>query len=92
MAEGMSNPRPGTIHTEVSDAWRLGSLVVFKLVPLSKATVPPSTVMAYRFAAYAAALGDRFVARMLPDSAAQREGLSPFFEYVVARPPVRTAQ
>jgi dienelactone hydrolase len=55
------------------------------------------TVMAYRFAgdkfckaerfaAYEAALGDRFVARVLPDSAAQREGLSPFFEQVVASP------
>jgi dienelactone hydrolase len=55
------------------------------------------TVMAYRFdgdrfckaerfAAYAAALGDRFVARVLPDSAAQREGLTPFFQHVVASP------
>ncbi len=55
------------------------------------------TVMAYRFAgdkyckaerfaAYQAALGERFVARVLPDSAAQREGLSPFFEHVVASP------
>jgi len=55
------------------------------------------TVMAYRFAgdkfckaerfaAYSAALGDRFVARVLPDSAAQREGLSSFFEHVVASP------
>ena len=55
------------------------------------------TVMAYRFegdkyckaerfAAYSAALGDRFVARVLPDSAAQREGPSPFFEHVVASP------
>jgi hypothetical protein len=41
---------------------------------------------AERFAAYAAALGERFVARILPDSAAQREGLSPFFERVVASP------
>jgi len=55
------------------------------------------TVMAYRFAgdkyckaerfaAYQAALGERFVARVLPDSAAQREGLPPFFEHVVASP------
>jgi dienelactone hydrolase len=55
------------------------------------------TVMAYRFdgdrfckaerfAAYSAALGDRFVARVLPDSAAQREGLTPFFQHVVASP------
>jgi dienelactone hydrolase len=55
------------------------------------------TVMAYRFAgdkyckaerfaAYQAALGDRFVARVLPDSAANREGLSTFFEHVVASP------
>jgi dienelactone hydrolase len=55
------------------------------------------TVMAYRFegdkfckaerfAAYSAALGDRFVARVLPDSAAQRAGLSSFFEHVVASP------
>lgn len=41
---------------------------------------------AERFAAYEAALGDRFVARVLPDSAARREGLSPFFEHVVASP------
>ena len=41
---------------------------------------------AERFAAYAAALGDRFVARILPDSAARREGLPPFFERVVASP------
>lgn len=55
------------------------------------------TVMAYRFAgdkyckaerfaAYQAALGNRFVARVLPDSAARRDGLSPFFEHVVASP------
>lgn len=55
------------------------------------------TVMAYRFegdrfckaerfAAYAQALGDRFIARVLPDSAANRGSLSPFFEHVVASP------
>jgi len=55
------------------------------------------TVMAYRFdgdrfckaqrfAAYAEALGERFVARVLPDSAAKRDGLAPFFEQVVAGP------
>jgi dienelactone hydrolase len=55
------------------------------------------TVMAYRFegdrfckaerfAAYSAALGDRFVARVLPDSAANRHTLAPFFEQVVASP------
>jgi dienelactone hydrolase len=55
------------------------------------------TVMAYRFegdrfckaerfAAYSAALGDRFVARVLPDSAANRDNLAPFFEHVVASP------
>jgi len=55
------------------------------------------TVMAYRFdgdrfcraerfAAYAQALGDRFIARVLPDSAARRDGLAPFFEHVVASP------
>ena len=54
------------------------------------------TVMAYRFegdrfctaqrfAAYAEALGDRFVGRVLPDSAANRD-LPPFFEQVVASP------
>ncbi|HJV79376.1 dienelactone hydrolase family protein [Noviherbaspirillum sp.] len=54
------------------------------------------TVMAYRFqgdrfctaqrfAAYSKALGDRFVARVLPDSAASRE-TPPFFEKVVACP------
>src|SRR5580704_1060415 len=54
------------------------------------------TVMAYRFegdqfckaqrfAAYAEALGDRFVARVLPDSAANPEP-PPFFEHVVASP------
>lgn len=41
---------------------------------------------AQRFAAYAQALGERFVARVLPDSAANREGLAPFFEHVVAGP------
>jgi len=55
------------------------------------------TVMAYRFegdrfckaqrfAAYAEALGDRFVARVLPDGAANRDSLAPFFEHVVASP------
>lgn len=55
------------------------------------------TVMAYRFegdrfckaerfAAYAKALGDRFVPRVLPDSAANRDSLAPFFEHVVATP------
>lgn len=55
------------------------------------------TVMAYRFegdrfckaerfTAYAKALGDRFVPRVLPDSAANRDSLSPFFKHVVASP------
>jgi dienelactone hydrolase len=55
------------------------------------------TVMAYRFegdrfckaerfAAYTEALGGRFVARILPDSAANRDHLNPFFEQVVASP------
>jgi len=55
------------------------------------------TVMAYRFegdkfcraerfAAYSGALGDRFVARVLPDSAANTQTLAPFFEQVVASP------
>jgi dienelactone hydrolase len=55
------------------------------------------TVMAYRFegdrfckaqrfAAYSEALGDRFVARVLPDSAANREDAPPFFEQVVKSP------
>jgi hypothetical protein len=54
------------------------------------------TVMAYRFqgdkfctaqrfAAYAEALGDRFVARVLPDEAANRD-TAPFFANVVACP------
>ena len=41
---------------------------------------------AERFEAYRRALGDRFVARVLPDSAARREGLAPFFAEVVAGP------
>jgi dienelactone hydrolase len=41
---------------------------------------------AERFAAYAEALGERFVARVLPDSAAQRDSLAPFFEHVVKSP------
>lgn len=55
------------------------------------------TVMAYRFegdafcraerfAAYSGALGERFVARVLPDGAAGRDSLSPFFEQVVPGP------
>ena len=55
------------------------------------------TVMAYRFegdrfckaerfAAYSAGLGDRFIARVLPDSAANSASLAPFFEKVVASP------
>jgi dienelactone hydrolase len=55
------------------------------------------TVMAYRFegdrfckaqrfAAYSEALGDRFIPRVLPDSAANRESLAPFFKHVVASP------
>ena len=40
---------------------------------------------AQRFAAYARALGDRFVGRVLPDSAANRD-TPPFFERVVACP------
>jgi len=54
------------------------------------------TVMAYRFAgdrfckaqrfaAYSEALGERFIARVLPDSAANRD-TPPFFEQVVASP------
>jgi dienelactone hydrolase len=54
------------------------------------------TVMAYRFegdrhcgaqrfAAYSEALGDRFVARVLPDGAASRD-TTPFFEHIVASP------
>jgi dienelactone hydrolase len=41
---------------------------------------------AERFAVYSQALGDRFVARVLPDSAAGKEGLAPFFEKVVNCP------
>jgi dienelactone hydrolase len=55
------------------------------------------TVMAYRFegdkfckaqrfAAYSEALGERFIARVLPDSAANTTTLAPFFEHVVASP------
>jgi dienelactone hydrolase len=55
------------------------------------------TVMAYRFegdrfckaerfAAYSKALGERFVARILPDSAANTTSLAPFFEHVVKSP------
>lgn len=40
---------------------------------------------AERFAAYAQALGDRFVARVLPDSAANPE-TPPFFRHAVASP------
>jgi len=40
---------------------------------------------AERFAAYAGALGERFVARVLPDSAAHRDP-PPFFKHVVASP------
>jgi dienelactone hydrolase len=40
---------------------------------------------AQRFAAYSHALGDRFIARVLPDSAANRD-VPPFFEHVVASP------
>lgn len=40
---------------------------------------------AERFAAYQQALGDRFVARVLPDSAANTD-VAPFFEHVVASP------
>jgi dienelactone hydrolase len=54
------------------------------------------TVMAYRFAgdrfcraqrfaAYSQALGDRFIGRVLPDSAASHD-TPPFFEHVVASP------
>ena len=41
---------------------------------------------AQRFAAYSEALGSRFVARFLPDSAANRQSLPSFFEQVVASP------
>jgi dienelactone hydrolase len=40
---------------------------------------------AERFAAYSQALGDRFIARVLPDSAANSQ-TTPFFEHVVASP------
>jgi dienelactone hydrolase len=54
------------------------------------------TVMAYRFAgdrycraerfaAYSEGLGDRFIGRVLPDSAANRD-IPPFFEHVVGSP------
>jgi len=41
---------------------------------------------AQRFAAYAAALGDRFEPRVLPDAAANLRALPPFFEHVVQGP------
>jgi dienelactone hydrolase len=41
---------------------------------------------AERFAAYAQALGPRFVARVLPDEAANTAGLPPFFDKVVNSP------
>lgn len=40
---------------------------------------------AQRFAAYSEALGERFIARVLPDSAANPD-TTPFFEHVVASP------
>jgi dienelactone hydrolase len=43
------------------------------------------TVLAYRFAAYRDALGDRFIGRVLPDSAANTD-LAPFFERHVTTP------
>ena len=41
---------------------------------------------AERFAAYSDALGDRFIGNVLPDAAARKKDLSPFFEHVVASP------
>ena len=41
---------------------------------------------AERFAAYSGALGNRFIARVLPDSAGNREALPPFFKHVVTSP------
>ena len=41
---------------------------------------------AERFAAYAQALGSRFVARVLPDEAANMAGLTPFFDKAVNSP------
>jgi dienelactone hydrolase len=41
---------------------------------------------AERFAAYTEALGPRFVARVLPDTAANQTALAPFFEHVVKSP------
>ena len=41
---------------------------------------------AQRFAAYTAALGDRFEAHVLPDAAANMRDLPPFFEHVVQGP------
>ena len=41
---------------------------------------------AERFAAYAQALGTRFVARVLPDGSASREPRPPFFDQYVPRP------
>jgi dienelactone hydrolase len=38
---------------------------------------------AQRFAAYSAALGDRFEGRVLPDASANTEDLPPFFEHVI---------
>ena len=38
---------------------------------------------AQRFAAYSAALGDRFEGRVLPDEAANTQDLPPFFEHVI---------
>ena len=37
-------------------------------------------------AAYSEVLCDLFVTRVLPDNAMQREGLTPFFEHVIASP------
>lgn len=41
---------------------------------------------AQRFAAYSEALGDRFIGRVIPDSAANSENLPPFFEKHVSTP------
>jgi hypothetical protein len=40
---------------------------------------------AQRFAAYSKALGDRFIGRVLPDTAANQD-TAPFFKHVVASP------
>jgi len=78
---------PGGIESSAEELAQIRSrLERENLTVLAYRFAGDSFCRAERFAAYRAALGDRFIGRMLPDTAANTGPMPPFFEQFVKTP------